>query len=73
MGFALPRDAGRRPALRTNVGGAAGWERRSSDRHSLRNRAAHGTTLTGAVALCSRFVTANSDTTSAGLRPAVPL
>ncbi len=48
-------------------------ERRSSDRHALRKRAAHDTRLAGAVALGSRFITADSDSTSAGLRPAVPV
>ncbi len=57
----------------TSVGYAACWERRSSDRHAPRDSAAHGTTRAGAVALCSRFITADSDTTSAGLRPAVLL
>ncbi len=39
----------------------------------MRGSAAHGATASGAVVLCSRFIIADSDTTSAGLRPAVPL
>ena len=37
--------------------GAAGWERRSPDRHPLRGSAAHGTTLRGAVAFDSWSIT----------------
>ncbi len=44
-----------------------------SDRHALRDSAAHGTTLPGEMAFDSWSITANSGTTSAGLWPAVPV